>query len=140
MILTFTACYTGSAIKNIANDEYSLKNKAIPPEFGFKNTILLCVKYDKKYNRILEKEFSENYNGQYLLLDRDSINSSSYLDTYKYRYMFDHSYGGINNKKCLYIYDRQKDKFYKSGGCFKVYDNAMEAYVKNLEEVRLKNN
>lgn len=136
LILVFNSCASGR-IKKDASEEYSIKNKAIPIEFGNKNTILICVLRDKKkYNKTLKKKLAENYKGKYICLDRQQIDSLLYTDTAKYRYVFDYHYGS-ERKKAFYVYDRDKYEEYQSGASFVAYDIAMEAYLQNLEKKRI---
>jgi hypothetical protein len=63
--------------------------KVIPPDFGTTKTTILVVNYGKKgIDKYLEKDFSKEYKGDYVIIDKDDLNSKEYKDVTKYRYAF----------------------------------------------------
>lgn len=131
-----------------AKTEFTVKNGAIPPEFGQDSeTYLVLVKRTKKrYNKFMEKALQKYYTGKYIVLSRAQLQSGDY-DSSKYRYEFDYDkgtkyqfYNPQTGKtyqpkffKRYFVNDRLNDKKYKCGAEFTYFGNAMKVYFQNLE-------
>lgn len=64
------------------------ESKEVPPKFNtFKDTLLVIARSDDRiYDKLLKKNFDENYTGNYKII---KINEVGNYSTDKYRYIFD---------------------------------------------------
>ncbi|MEI7734777.1 MAG: hypothetical protein WCI49_04895 [Ferruginibacter sp.] len=61
----------------------------VPADFGTTKTTILVVNYGRNgIDKYLEKDFSKNYKGEYVIIDKDDLNNKEYKDLTKYRYIF----------------------------------------------------
>jgi hypothetical protein len=118
-----------------------------PTDYG--NSAVLVIKHKKKYNKNLESAFVKNYKGEYLLIDLKD--TSQYTDTDKYRYIFDNNVeisrgsGPIGSSTpttssmSFYLVDRKTRARYSTEISSGAYTVVLNAYVKKLDDARLKN-
>ena len=168
ILLTATLCLFLFSCVSSMKTTIEEDGKQIPPGFGKKNEILLVIRKDKKsYDKYLEKNFSENYFGRYLIIDRAELESNKYKNTDTYRYVFDEDYheeyksanpaqiaanGGrrVNSNGTTVDYGQQMYAMFqvmdrKSGTVYKTkhgtgaFSKWMRAYIQALEKARLKN-
>lgn len=161
IIISFQSC--GILVKKAitvskAKKEYTVENYAIPPEFGKNNNEVLIgiLKGPKDYNNYLKRKIEKSYNGNYVLISDNELNSKKYSDLKKYRYLFTYKEGTkittsiqtINGftsggssyiLKKLYVYDRLKKNEFISGAEFKFWAKSIEIYLEQLEKQRIKN-
>jgi len=146
------SCASGTPKKMLS--EFSEENKAIPPQFGKNNTVLLCViKGRGSYDNYLKKAAKKYYMGECVFVSKEEEKSPKYADKGKYRYYFDYSEGATHTQiyrnangtiggensvtwKRFHVYDALEDKKYESGAEFSHFAQAMNAYMANLETKR----
>jgi hypothetical protein len=64
--------------------------KVIPQDFGSTKSTVLVVNYGKKgIDKYLEKDFSKEYKGEYVIIEKDELGSKTYKDVSIYRYVFE---------------------------------------------------
>ncbi len=151
LILSLNSCFIGKAIESgKARKEFTEENKAIPPLFGKKNTVLLCVLHKRNsYDKYLKSAVKKNYKGEYVLIYLSDLKSDKYKDKEKYRYVFDYGSGSSSSTtysdgmsssityKRFSVFDRLENKKYESGAEFGFFANAMKIYMANLEIKRI---
>lgn len=133
----------------------TVKNKALPPDFGKDNTVLICILTGKRnYDKSMKKHVINEYGGLYEFVLREDLHSDKYNDFSKYRYVFD--YNEITRSKQVrnsttgmmdtqdtttasyYILDRKKDMQYISPFTSSFFGKLIKAYMRNLEKERLR--
>jgi hypothetical protein len=123
-------------------------SEIIPPGFGKVPFVLLVIEKGKEsFDKYLEDNFANNYNGQYeLLSDMDELNNKKYADVKKYRYYFAedfHAYGGGGDGLNMYSYfivvDRMNGDVYKTKHASGAFSKLMKSYIKELEKARVAN-
>ena len=149
--ISLSSCFGGKAttIKR-AKEAFTEEKKAIPPEFGKKETVLLCVlKGRNSYDKYLKKAVTENYKGDYLFISPYDLISDKYPKE-KYRYYFDYNMGSTRTVryqnshlsssvtfKSFFVRDRLKEQSYESGEEYSNFGAAMVGYMQNLELKRI---
>ncbi len=152
--LLFTSCK--SPMFSYAKRETTIENGAIPPDFGKEDVVMLCVLAGyKAYDKQMKKQVSENYFGKYEFITKKQINSSQYENVEKFRYLFDSEEGAVNTPShdsrgerlltydtdfTFIIVDRKNKVTYKSPFKTITFPAVIEAYMINLEALRLANN
>ena len=147
IVITFNSCFISKSVDaSKAKSEFTEENNAIPPAFGKKGTVLLCVLQKRNsYDKYLKSAVKKNYNGEYLLVSEAQLNSEEYSDKEKYRFVFDYSEGkkvySTNSSqpavyKRFFVKDRLENKIYQSGAEFTFFAKAMKVYFENLEKKR----
>lgn len=158
MVLIVTqSCFIGKSVeRSKARKAFTIKNHAIPPNFGKEPTTLLIILRDRKgYNKWVKKAVKNNYFGEYVFVTREDLEKEEYKNTTKYRYLFDYADGskrqvtatnssGISYPttitfKQYFIMDLKTNFVYKSGAEFSYFSEAMKAYFENLEATRKTN-
>lgn len=141
LLLIISSC--GGIIRSYIRKD---KNNT-PADYG--NSTVLVIKHKKKYTKNLESAFVKNYKGEYLLIDLKD--TSQYADTDKYRYIFDNNVeinrgsGAIGSgtpttsSMSFYLVDRKTKARYSTEISSGAYTVVLNAYVKKLEDTRLKN-
>jgi hypothetical protein len=154
LLFLLTSC--GALVKSKAISKIKTENEAIPPDFGKDETTLVCVITGKKsYDKYMEKHVLNEYHGKYEFVLRQELSSEKYKNTLKYRYVFDlnklnyssSSYNSSLNKyenntittASYYIIDRKENITYKSPMTSSFFSKLIQAYMINLETVRLEN-
>jgi len=145
--------FLSSCLKNLAMKRITIENGAIPPDFGEKNTVLMCIITGKKsYDRYIEKHVTNEYKGQYEFVLREDIYNEKYNDIDKYRYLFDldvitknvNTYSGTEaytnqiRSASYFILDRKTNDTYQSPVTSSFFSKIIQAYMINLEATRLK--
>lgn len=150
--LLATSCLT----KKIAVSNITVERKAIPPDFGEDESTLICVISGKNsYDKYMKKHVTNEFHGKYEFVLEDDLNLEKYNDTITYRFVFDRkirkgqtsSFNYDTNKydssptysNSYFITDRKKNKTYQCPIRAASFSKLIEAYMINLEEVRLKN-
>ncbi|MBN8642256.1 MAG: hypothetical protein J0L86_10640 [Flavobacteriales bacterium] len=150
----FTSC--GAIVKSAAVKEMTVEKNAIPADFGAGNTTLICVlKGRNSRDNYMRKHIKNIYKGKYEFVLESDLNSSKYSDKNTYRFLFDYDAGstssvGHNNvtgrteamslpTSSYYIKDRKNDKIYHSNFSSGFFSKLIQAYVINMEKVRLQN-
>ncbi|ANQ49385.2 hypothetical protein MY04_2011 [Flammeovirga sp. MY04] len=140
----------------MAISKITTENKAIPADFGKDESTLICVITGKKsYDKYMKRYVSSEYHGKYEFVLRDEIYSDKYKDTSKYRYVFDlnklnrttstynPSLGRMESNTittaAYFITDRKENITYNSPMTSSFFAKLIEAYMINLEAVRLEN-
>ncbi|MGH2665274.1 hypothetical protein [Flavobacterium sp.] len=149
--ICFSSCFIGrNVVKKRARVAYTEENNAIPPEFGKKETVLLCVlKGRNSYDKYLRKAVIENYKGEYLFITPYDLIGEKYPRE-KYRYYFDYNMGktstvfyqnsGLSSSityKAFFVRDRLTNESFENGASFSYFREAMIVYMQNLEFKRL---
>ncbi|WP_027002418.1 hypothetical protein [Hugenholtzia roseola] len=153
--LLFLSTSCGQFVKLMAVSAIKIEKGAIPPNFGKDESTLICVITGKKsYDKHVKKQVSNEYHGKYEFVLRDQVNSDKYKDKSKYRYVFDLNtihksratynttttyYSDITTTASYYILDRRTNIVYRSPVTSSFYSKLIQAYMINLEAVRLKN-
>jgi hypothetical protein len=124
-------------------------NKQIPIGFGKEDITILAVRKSNRYNKWLEERFSENYFGQYVIIDADELHHAKYQDIKKYRYIFDEakvtrrdmsgSTGVTDTYVSFSIKDRSTGKVYKTRKIYGAPTAIMRDYLIVLEKVIRRN-
>ena len=139
--LLFVSC-VNLRISSIEDD-----GRQIPSNFGKDNiTLLVIMKGKRSYDKYLEKNFKENYFGNYIIITRRGLLDEQYRNTDKYKYIFDeelHSeysekYGFHASAK-FFLEDRNTGKKYITRRGSSAFSKWMRAYIKELEKARQKN-
>jgi len=140
-ILALCSCFSYSKV--FAKELDAL----VPAEFGAQTRTILVEKYDvNMINRAVKKSLEKNYNGEYLVVDKKSIDAS-YPDMDKYRYQF-----GVNEAYTsgaagpdfrifyhVYLIDRKTgQKYMRDAIIGSLVDNHLDAYLAKLEKARKK--
>ena len=160
-LLTLSSC--GALVKSKATKYATVEKGAIPSDFGANNTIVLFVTSGKKsYDKYLKSNIRKVYRGNYELVSKEELKSNKYSDTDKYRYAFDFKkvfYSYHSNNSVIYgqsantgmknatgqvrrfaITDRTDNKDYVMSMTSGYWSKLQRMYLKNMEEVRAKNN
>ena len=149
VLFLFLSVFAFEGCKSVYKSTIKDNGKQIPPEFGkVKTTILVIEKGRSTYDKYLEKNW-EAYTGDYVIINRDQLNSKKYSDLTKYKYIFDYdsrttntvSNGNIQSNEgyTFYLQDRADNKKYSSYLDSGVWSKLMKAYISKIEEVRIKN-
>ncbi|MEI6881653.1 MAG: hypothetical protein WCK82_10060 [Bacteroidota bacterium] len=136
----FSACF---CVKIAAKSDTTVKSKAIPPTFGQEKTILLIpFSTTKRYNKLVKKHATKRYHGEYIFLEMNDIYTEKYKDVHKYRYIFSSEFytpfNSSTNKSKFFIIDRVTNETFYCPASSSFYSGVIEAYMINLERVRLK--
>ena len=160
-LLTFNSCV--ALVKSKASKYATVEKGAIPSDFGANNTAVLFVTSGKKsYDKYLKSNIRKVYRGDYELVSKEELKSSKYSDTDKYRYVFDFKkvfYSYHSNNSVIYgqsantgmknatgqvrrfaITDRRDNKDYVMSMTSGYWSKLQRMYLKNMEEVRVRNN
>jgi hypothetical protein len=140
-ILTMNSC--GSVSKSYAKEEFTEEFKAIPPDFGSKNTILLITLRQKSSYDYYLKEAAQLYKGEYVFIGLGEEILPEYSDKEKFRFVFDYSDGSRSKEliaKRFFVKDRVEDKIYQCGYETAFFGKALKAYMENLELKRISKN
>ncbi|WP_350288235.1 hypothetical protein [uncultured Croceitalea sp.] len=160
-LLTLSSC--GVIVKAKARNYATIEKGAIPANFGENNSIVLFMTTGKKsYDKYLKSNIRKVYNGDYELVHKFDLNLEKYTDKSKYRFIFDfekESYSYHSNNQTIYgqsaltgannatgqvrrfaITDRTDDKKYVMKMTSGFWSKLQRMYLKNMEEVRAKNN
>ena len=145
-ILLFTSCGVDKDLVFKNND------KIIPQDFGAKKSTILVVKYGKRgIDKYIIKGFEKNYQGDFIVVEREDLYSNQYKDFQKYRYEFtlEDDYrpgsfvaGGRQGQEFNYnanLTDRVKGKIYKTIKSTNNFGDLVAAYAKQLNEIRIQN-
>jgi len=152
IVIFFSSCISTSTIVS----SITVEKKAIPPDFGQDKSTLICVLWGKKsYDKCMKKHVKNNYKGKYEFVLRRDLVLKKYTDSNNYRYIFDHKLRTGESKSFNYdtnsysssttfsfsffILDKKEDKTYKSPLRTTRFSNTIEAYMINLEKVRIRN-
>lgn len=152
--LFFTSC--GAIVKSSAMKEMTVEKNAIPADFGSGNTVLICIiKGRDSRDNYMRKHIKNIYKGKYEFVLESDLNSSKYSDKNTYRFLFDYNAGsatyvGRNNvtgrteamdlpTSSYFIKDRKNDQIYHSNFSSGYFSKLIQAYVTNMEKVRLQN-
>lgn len=155
-LISTIAVFTTScgAITKTAQNKLTVESKAIPPDFGKDDAVLICVLMGRNsFDKYLKKNISERYHGETLFLLEDELYDDKYDDTKKYRYTLSMSLlvkrtvdplkpfgqqSEMINTTHFYMMDRLSDKVYKSPFTTSFFGKVAKAYGTNLEQLRLK--
>lgn len=148
----FTSC--GLPSKAASAKRNTVENEAIPPGFGSKDDILICVLTGiRAYDKYMIKHVKAEYHGKYEFVLRTDLDSVKYLDTNMYRYVFDvdksrsdnvffdtstNTYTGSTTSSDYYILDRVTDIKYSSVVQSSFFARLIQGYMIALERERLK--
>ncbi len=150
--LSLNSCIVSGMAKKFC----SVKEGAIPPNFGKDNSTLLCILSGSRgHDKYIRKHAESHYGGEVDFALKSEITEGKYTNPRKYRYLLDHDvslvqhteYSTSSNRTSSYtnktsgyfIYDRIDRKKYDSGFTSGMYGKILKAYFKNLEKVRLQN-
>lgn len=152
LLLLTTSC--GIFVKSLAKSQITVERKAIPPDFGKDNTVLLCIiKGKKSYDKYMKKHVINEYHGKYEFVLKKDLYDDKYDDTSKYRYLLDlnkieysnYAYSGRDEWRtnyvttaAYYILDREENLTYESPMTSSFFAKIIQAYMINLEKERLK--
>jgi len=146
LTLILSSCLTtATAVKHI-----TVENEAIPPDFGKDDSYLICVLSGKNsYDKYVKKHVTNHFHGKYKLVLKNELESDKYKDVSVYRFVLDRTIernlgSGKNSDNYTYtndfqIFDRKMDKTYDCPIRAASFSKLLEAYMINLEKVRLKN-
>ncbi|MEI7734773.1 MAG: hypothetical protein WCI49_04875 [Ferruginibacter sp.] len=125
----------------------------IPADFGTAKTTILVVNYGRKgVDKYLEKDFSKEYKGEYVIIDEDDLNNKEYKDITKYRYIFklviDYTPGrftGGGGREApeinfhINFIDRSNLKLYRTLISSNMFSKLVKSYIDRLNEKIEKN-
>jgi hypothetical protein len=138
--------------------KYKEDDKQIPIGFGKEDVYILALQKSNRYNKWLDKRFSENYFGKYVFITFDQLNDPKYADTKKYRYIFDETEKLVTSGKTTFasqtasgsmastdvfasflLTDRATGIVYKSRAQSAGISQLMQQYLIKLEQIRSRN-
>jgi hypothetical protein len=68
---------------------FKTNGKVIPQDFGQKKSTILVVNYGKRnIDKYIAKGFEKNYQGDFIIIEKEELYSEKYKDFKKYRYEF----------------------------------------------------
>ena len=148
--ISLSSCFISAAVaKSQAKKEFTEEFKAIPPDFGKKNTVLLIVlKKRSSYDKYL-KNATKKYNGEVTFINEGEEILPEYNNKQKYRFIFDYIPGssstitysnGLSSTviaKRFYVKDRLNDIYYQTSYETAFFGKALKAYMENLEIKRI---
>jgi hypothetical protein len=119
----------------------------IPQDFGTTKTTVLVVNYGKKgVDKYLEKDFSKEYKGEYIIIESEELNSKAYKDITKYRYIFNLVEDFVPGKWAagqrvapetnyhIHFTDRSNFTVYKTLLSTNFFSKLIKAYIERLNE------
>lgn len=118
----------------------------VPAEFGAQPRTILVENYENMINRVVKKSLEKNYNGEYLIVDKKTIDAS-YPDMDKYRYQFGVAEAYTSGAAGpdfriyyhVYLIDRKTgQKYMRDAVIGSLLDNHLDAYLAKLEKARKK--
>ena len=140
VILCFNACLVAS------NKMIQDNGKEIPSDLGNPKTTILVIEHNRKsYDNSLEKNWNKHYTGDFIIISNDDVSKAKYMDTKKYRYVFDYSNiassssGRSTLEYRFYLLDRQDGHKYITRLSELLWSEFMIAYIKKMNEIRAKN-
>lgn len=140
----------------------TVKNHAIPPDVGLKDTYIMCILTGRNSrDKYLRKNFAKEYKGKYVFVTESEAISEKYSDVDKYRYIFTFTRyagsvkttttvtgGGMKNSNTstvtthasnYFMIDRKTNTEYNSKYSSSFYGKYILAYAMNLEKQRIVN-
>jgi hypothetical protein len=128
-------------------------DKQIPIGFGKEDVTILALRKTGRYNKWLEERFSENYNGNYIIVDPRELTNTKYSNTKKYRYTFDGTEttkssgvapintgsGMADTRISFSLTDRSTGTVYKTSSMYAAATALIRDYLIVLERVRQRN-
>lgn len=146
----------GPIVKGKLTRKLTVENKAIPPDLGFDDAYVVCIMHEKNSrDRYVKKHFKKFYKGNMVFVTAKELESESYSDAAKYRYIFDYMrHNGsvqvvqatptgnqISNVSTpssnYFIHDRLTNIEYNSRISTGWFGKYIKAYSQNLEKKRL---
>lgn len=135
----------GGIVTSMANKKLTVKNGAIPPDFNKDNGTMLFVTYRRGYNKYLKKNVANLYTGAHEFVTKDELASNLYTDIDKYRFVFDYDiisttefgFDGkmkTRNIRKFYVYDRKKERKFRSKMTSGFWSKLQKVYLKKLNE------
>ena len=88
-LLVIMSFFSLNAYEILGSPSYDVTDRegAIPPEFGKKGEVLLCmVKGSKGYDKVIKKHAVKRYQGPTEFISEMEVNNTEYDDKDKYRY------------------------------------------------------